>query len=227
MSGRAPEIALAGTALVADLSGALWWPEERLLAVADLHLEKGSAYARNGALLPPYDTAATLKRLAALVGRVDPATVVCVGDSFHDVGGPERLDAGDAAALAGLMVGRDWVWVAGNHDPEIPAALGGRVVDELEAGPLAFRHEARLMTRPGEVSGHFHPKAAVTHRGRRLKARCFVSDGRRLVLPAFGAYTGGLSVRDPAIARLFPDGFTAWLLGKTKVYAFPGERLAG
>jgi DNA ligase-associated metallophosphoesterase len=223
----APDIGLGDTALVADRSGALWWPARGVLAVADLHLEKGSAFARKGALLPPYDTVATLRRLGEAIGRLAPRTVVCLGDSFHDTQGPERLDAGDAAALSRLMAGRDWVWVAGNHDPEIPAGLGGHVVAEYAIDGLAFRHEALLMTRPGEVSGHFHPKAAVRVRGKRLSGRCFVADARRLVLPAFGAYTGGLSVRDPAIARLFPEGFTAWLIGPRKVYAFPGARLVG
>jgi len=222
-----PDIELGGATLVSDASGALWWPEQALLAVADLHLEKGSAYARKGAMLPPYDSAATLRRLGAAIARLKPKTVICVGDSFHDTDGPDRLDEGDAATLDGLMTGREWIWVAGNHDPEIPPGLGGAVVEELTVGPLAFRHEALLMTKPGEVSGHFHPKASIRFRGKRLSGRCFVADGRRLVLPAFGAYTGGLSVRDPAIARLFPDGFTAWLIGRTKVYAFPGARLAG
>lgn len=222
-----PPIGLGGAALTADLSGALWWPARALLAVADLHLEKGSAFARKGALLPPYDTAATLHRLREVILRLQPRIVVCLGDSFHDTDGPNRLDSGDAAALTELMMGRHWVWIAGNHDPEIPADLGGNVSEEYRVDAITFRHEALLMTRPGEVSGHFHPKAAVRFRGKRLSGRCFVSDARRLVLPAFGAYTGGLNVHDPAIAGLFPHGFTAWLIGPSKVYAFPGERLTG
>jgi uncharacterized protein len=221
-----PPIGLGGAALVADISGALWWPQRGLLAVADLHLEKGSAFARKGSLLPPYDTAATLRRLREVVLRLQPRIVVCLGDSFHDTDGPNRLDGGDAGALGELMIGRHWAWIAGNHDPEIPTGLGGKVSEEYRVDAVTFRHEALLMTRPGEVSGHFHPKAAVRFRGKRLAGRCFVSDARRLVLPAFGAYTGGLDVHDPAIAGLFPHGFTAWLIGPRRVYAFPGERLA-
>jgi DNA ligase-associated metallophosphoesterase len=222
----AEDIRIGGAVLTPDLSGALWWPELGLLAVADLHLEKGSAFARKGAFLPPYDTRTTLRRLGVLIARYAPRVVVCLGDSFHDGDGPNRLDPDDAEALDALTDGRDWIWVAGNHDPDLPEAIGGRVVEEFAAGPLAFRHEALIMTRPGEVSGHFHPKAAVTHRGKRVAGRCFVSDGHRLVLPAFGAYTGGLSVRDPAIAGLFPGGFTVWLIGRSRMRAFPNAALA-
>ena len=219
-------IEINGAALVADPSGALWWDAHRLLAFADLHFEKGSSYAAKGALLPPYDTRATLARLSKLIARYDPSIVVCLGDSFHDGEAPDRLDPEDASILEDLTKGRDWVWIAGNHDPELPESLSGRVASELNLGPLSFRHEALLMTAPGEISGHFHPKAAVKHRGKRLSGRCFAGDGRRLVLPAFGAYTGGLSVRDPAIARLFPHGFTVWLMGQRKIFAFPAGRLA-
>ena len=219
-------IEINGAALTANSSGALWWDTQRLLAFADLHLEKGSSYARKGALLPPYDTRATLARAGELIARYDPAMVVCLGDSFHDTDGPGRLDPEDAGALATLSRNRDWVWITGNHDPELPDNIGGRAIDELSLGPLSFRHEARIMTAPGEISGHFHPKAAVKHRGRRLTGRCFAGDGHRLVLPAFGAYAGGLSVRDPAIAGLFPQGFTVWLMGQRKIYPFPAARLA-
>jgi DNA ligase-associated metallophosphoesterase len=217
---------LNGADLIADLTGALWWPEAALLAFADLHLEKGSSYAPRGTLLPPYDTRTTVKRMADAVGRYTPRTVVCLGDSFHDDGAAARLDDVDAAALQRLIGGRDWLWVAGNHDPAPPAGLGGRSVAEFSAGPLRFRHEAVSMTAPGEVSGHFHPKASVSHRGRRVTGRCFASDGRRLVLPAFGAYAGGLSVTDPALAGLFPDGFAVWMLGRSRVHRLPASRLA-
>jgi DNA ligase-associated metallophosphoesterase len=225
MSGAAT-LPLNGAALIADLTGALWWPEAALLAFADLHLEKGSSYAPRGTLLPPYDTRTTVKRMADAVGRYKPRTVVCLGDSFHDDGAAARLDDADAAALQRLISGRDWLWVAGNHDPAPPAGLGGRSVAEFAAGPLRFRHEAVFMTAPGEVSGHFHPKASVSHRGRRVTGRCFASDGRRLVLPAFGAYAGGLSVTDPALAGLFPDGFAVWMLGRSRVHRLPASRLA-
>ncbi|MEZ5668447.1 MAG: ligase-associated DNA damage response endonuclease PdeM [Alphaproteobacteria bacterium] len=211
--------------LVADVSGALVWPAAGLIAVADLHLEKGSGFAARGALLPPYDTAATLKRLQALVARWRPRQVVCVGDSFHDRGAAERLDGGDAAAIAGLTAACDWVWVAGNHDPAPPLAWGGRVVGEHAVGPLRFRHEAAPRAAAGEISGHYHPKARVQVRGGRRSGRCFVADGRRMILPAFGAYTGGLDVLDPAIRSLLDRRFAVLLIGDRRVFPFGSQQL--
>ncbi len=136
-------LVLNGVGLVADLSGALLWPERSLLVVADLHLEKGSAFAQRGQLLPPYDTSATLDRLAEVIGRTQPATVICLGDSFHDSRAAERIAPRDAARLAAMTAERDWIWITGNHDPEPPAHLGGRVAESVTLGPLCFRHEAR------------------------------------------------------------------------------------
>ena len=213
---------LVDTVLIADPSGAIWWPERRTLVVADLHLEKGAAFARRGALLPPYDTRATLATLDALIRRLEPATVVALGDSFHDLQGAAHLRADDATALATLVARQEWIWVAGNHDPAPGPALGGRVVaDTLPLGPLMLRHEAVPDTAPGELSGHFHPKAAISVHGRRLTCRCFVADETRVILPAFGSYTGGLDVRDPAISGLFPLGFDAYLAGKTRLTMIP------
>ncbi len=215
-----------GAALLGDPSGALWWPDRRTLVVADLHLEKGSAFAARGQLLPPYDTAATLGRLAALLRKHEPARVICLGDSFHDGGAGERLAASDRAALRRLTATCDWVWIAGNHDPEPPGDLGGRVEAELVDAPLVFRHQALGGVAPaGEVSGHWHPKAAVHLPPKRVSAPCFVTDGRRLVLPAFGAYTGGLNVLDPAVAALFRADFRVHLLHREKVYSFPRDSL--
>lgn len=218
-------LTVADAALVPEPSGALWWPERRLLAVADLHLEKATAYAGRGQLLPPYDTAATLERLAEALRRRRPARVVCLGDSFHDRAAAGRLAPEARALIARLAAATDWVWIAGNHDPAPPADLGGRVVAELAEGPLVFRHEARAEAAPGELSGHFHPKARVSLRGRGFSARCFVGDGRRLILPAFGAFAGGLDVLSPAIRGLFPGGFEAALLGRRAVYRFPAGAL--
>ena len=215
-------LSLAGTTLVADPSGALWWPDERTLIVADLHFEKGSAFARRGALLPPYDTRATLAALSALIARMAPTRVVALGDSFHDRHGADHLRPDDAAHLSALVDRQDWVWVAGNHDPAPKPALGGRVVaDALMLGPLTLRHEAARNAEAGELSGHFHPKAGISIHGRRLTCRCFVADETRVILPAFGAYTGGLDVRDPAISDLFPYGFAAYLAGKTRLTMVP------
>ncbi len=218
---------LNGVQLLADPSGALFWPARRTLVAADLHLEKGSAFAARGRLLPPYDTAATLKALADAIDRHRPERVICLGDSFHDDGAAGRLAPSDGAAIRGLTAAREWIWICGNHDPAPPRDWGGRVENEVTLGTLTFRHEAAAdRPAPGEVSGHYHPKASVRLRVKRVTGRCFVSDGRRLVLPAFGAYTGGLDVLDPALAGLFPRGFSVHLLGRGGVYSFPKTALA-
>jgi uncharacterized protein len=162
---------IAGTTLLADPAGALYWPDEKLLAVADLHLEKGSAFAVRGVLLPPYDTAATLARLAKLIERYRPGLVVALGDSFHDGGGPARMVDVSRAALAALQRGRDWLWIAGNHDPDLPRDIGGRVVEVLSVGSLIFRHEPSLEHCDGEIAGHLHPIARVARRGRGISSR--------------------------------------------------------
>ena len=203
----------------------MWWPARQTLVVSDLHLEKGSGFAARGSLIPPYDTAATLARLAEAVARLDPHRVICLGDSFHDGGAAARLSAGDARTLTGLTAARDWIWITGNHDPAPPADWGGRVVEELVDGALVFRHQARPGAM-GELSGHFHPKASVSTRARRITARCFVGDGQRLILPAFGAYTGGLDVLDPAISGLLDRGFHVHLLGRSRLYSLPRRGLA-
>ena len=203
----------------------LWWPARQTLVVSDLHLEKGSGLAAKGALLPPYDTAATLARLSGAIDRLNPRRVICLGDSFHDGGAAARLSRADAATLARLTAARDWIWIAGNHDPEPPAHWGGRVMDELIDGALVFRHQARNGA-VGELSGHFHPKASVRTRVRRITGRCFVGDGQRLILPAFGAYTGGLDVLDPAISGLLDRGFHVHLLGRSRLYSLPRRGLA-
>jgi len=216
---------VAGMTFVADPAGALYWPEQSLLAVADLHLEKGSAFATRGVLLPPYDTAATLDRLAKLVERYAPRLVVALGDSFHDGGGPARLTEISRAALNTLQRGRDWVWLAGNHDPDPAVGIDGRFAESLAIGPLALRHEPSPQACDGEIAGHLHPVARVARRGRAVSRRCFAGDGKRLVMPAFGAYAGGLNIRDPAIVALFGAlSFTAHMLSERRIYAVPAAR---
>jgi DNA ligase-associated metallophosphoesterase len=217
-----------GTSLLAEASGALIWPDERTLVVADLHLEKGSSFARRGAMLPPYDTRVTLDRLERAAAQHDARRIVCLGDSFHDGEAPARLDEGDARRLSRLTAAVDWIWIAGNHDPAPPAALGGRVVTgDLRLGPLTFRHIAEPLFAAGEISGHYHPKASLDVRGRRLSGRCFVVDEHRLVLPAFGAYAGGLDVFEPALRALFPGDFAVHLLARDRITSLPHARLAG
>jgi DNA ligase-associated metallophosphoesterase len=207
-------ITLAGATLAARATGALWWPAERLLCVADLHLCRSERLARRGgALLPPYETTETLDRLAAEIARLTPARVVCLGDSFDDCAAGTALAPADAQRLTALMAGRDWIWIAGNHDPA-PLALGGRHLAELRLGPLAFRHAADPAPEPGEVSGHYHPKLRLPVRGSAVTRPCFLFDSRRLILPAFGAYTGGLRTDNPALRRLLGPDARAVITGE-------------
>jgi uncharacterized protein len=214
-----------GVDLLGDVTGALIWPARRLAVVADLHFEKATAFAARGQFLPPYDTAATLDKLEDVILRHGTERVICLGDSFHDGEAAGRVDPLQAARLQALTARLEWTWIAGNHDPAPPDDWGGRVLAEVTEGALTFRHEAEPGAHGGEVSGHFHPKAAVTVRGKRITAPCFVTDGRRLILPAFGAFTGGLNVLDPAISRLFRRGFQATLLGRNGLFAFPKHAL--
>jgi uncharacterized protein len=221
--GATSDVAVAGVALVADCEGALYWPEEGLLLIADLHLEKGSSYAARGVLLPPYDTAATLARIARLVARYAPRAVVALGDSFHDGDGPARIATSDREALAALQRGREWIWITGNHDPDPADGIGGSFAGMLAIGPLLLRHEPTGAV--GEIAGHLHPIARVVGRGRPVSRRCFANDGVRLVMPAFGAYTGGLNVRDRAFADVFGTlAFTAHVLGERRLYTFAASR---
>jgi DNA ligase-associated metallophosphoesterase len=214
---------VAGVALHADPAGALYWPEHGLLAVADLHLEKGSSFAARGQLLPPYDTAATLAKLTQLVMRYAPRVVVALGDNFHDGGGPARMAREDREALVALQRGRDWIWITGNHDPEPADGIGGVFHECFSVGALTFRHLPGEGA--GEICGHLHPSARIAYRGRSVCRRCFAADTRRLVMPAFGAYTGGLNIRDAAFADLFGTlTFTAHMLGEDRLYAFPAKR---
>ncbi|MDE2065639.1 MAG: ligase-associated DNA damage response endonuclease PdeM [Bradyrhizobium sp.] len=207
----------------ADLSGALFWQEQSLLVVSDLHLEKGSSFAARGVLLPPYDTLATLGRLASVVARFDPKTVIALGDSFHDRTAHQRLSTANREAIAALQARRDWIWISGNHDPALPSDLGGAIASEVAIGPIVFRHEPTGAM--GEIAGHLHPKARVATRARWLERRCFASDGERAVMPAFGAYAGGLSIRDEAFAKIFRSpGFMAHVLGDRRMHTISASR---
>jgi uncharacterized protein len=222
-AARGTQMSVAGIAVLADLSGALFWEEQSLLVVSDLHLEKGSSFAARGVLLPPYDTAATLGRLAAVIARHDPRMVIALGDSFHDRDAHARLCGADRDALTALQVRRDWIWISGNHDPAIPSDFGGVVATEVAIGPIVFRHEPSGAF--GEIAGHLHPKARVPTRGRTMERRCFASDDARLVMPSFGAYTGGLSIRDTAFTRIFgAPAFMAHVLGDRSVHAIAASR---
>jgi DNA ligase-associated metallophosphoesterase len=226
MTSKEKIVALGRQRLAVRASGAVWWPAARLLAFADLHLEKGSSYARHGLMLPPYDTRETLLRMTAEIARLDPATVVCLGDSFHDLGAWARMHAEDAALIAALARRRRWIWVAGNHDADLPPNLPGRAAAAFERRGLVLRHRADGGPPPHEISGPFHPKVTVRAGGKTVVRRAFLEDGRRLVLPAFGAYAGGLDARDEALRPLFPRGYVAHVLGRRGVYSLPSTRLA-
>lgn len=223
---EAQPITVAGKAFVADMTGALWWPAERTLIVADLHLEKGSSRAARGQLLPPYDTRETVSKLALLLDRWDPVRVCCLGDSLHDVEAAERIDPADRAALAILQEDRQWLWVTGNHDPHIPELLGGSVVDRVVIGGLKLQHEPHAGLVTHEIAGHLHPAARISIYGHSVRRPCFVGNGRRLVLPAFGAFTGGLNVLDRAFQPLFgSEGMRVWMLGQEGVYPVAARHL--
>jgi hypothetical protein len=227
--GGERSLSICGADLLLDLSGAIYWPEERTLVVADLHLEKGSSFAARGVLLPPYDTAATLALLGRVIARHAPQHVIALGDSFHDGGGPARVMPQDRATLAGLQRRRDWVWIAGNHDPDPAQDVGGVFARTISLGPLTFRHEPTEDLADGEIAGHLHPSARVVQRGRSVTRKCFVANDHRMIMPAFGAYTGGLNIRDRAFLAVFGAlAFTAHLIGERRLYTFAAARcLAG
>ncbi len=205
-------------------SGALFWPSERLLAVSDLHIGKSERAARRGGpMLPPYEGIDTLLRLARDVEATGPKTVVCLGDSFDDTAAADALDEVTASYLTPLMAGRAWVWIEGNHDPG-PLGLGGTHRATLERSPIIFRHIAERDAE-GEISGHYHPKARLRTRARSITRRCFLLDDRRMILPAYGTYTGGLSCDAPELDGMMAPGATAILLA-TPPIAVPMPRRA-
>lgn len=215
MSGQA--FIFCGEALRAEASGALYWPAEETLVVSDLHLGKGRVLAAKGkGFLPPYDASETLSRLRGAIESCGARRVISLGDSFDhaEIGmAPEEL-----GKLEDLMQGREWVWVLGNHDSALPHTLKGRQLVEFKLGALTFRHEAAETPVVGEVSGHFHPKAAVRLHGRRIWGKCFLRDSQRMVMPAFGTYTGGLDISDPVLAKLFAPDASVLLCHKYSVY---------
>ena len=202
---------LQGARLTALSSGALWWPERGVLTVSDLHFGKARRAARRGGqLLPPYEVAETLFRLETLVDALRPATVIALGDSFDDAAAADEIGEEERLRLLRLMAGRRWLWVEGNHDPG-PVALGGAHVAAVTVGPLVFRHIADEAS--GEVSGHYHPQARLGLGGASVSRPCFLIDGTRVIMPAFGSYTGGLGCKSPVLASLMAPGALAVLTG--------------
>ena len=181
---------------------ALFWPMQKALLVADLHLEKASFYAKQGQMLPPYDSRATLEELAELVRQTGAERVFCLGDNYHDDEGEARLEPAAATLLSQLTGGLEWIWITGNHDRDVSGKWGGKVVDQWACDGLALRHEATDSAAVAEISGHYHPKFRVKTRGRHVARRCFVLGRRHLVMPAFGALTGGMAASDPVIEAI-------------------------
>ena len=226
------ELTINGARLIADLSGAVYWPDQDMLIVADLHFEKASAFAARGVALPPYDTAATLQRLGAAFQTYQPTRFVSLGDAFHDDEWPARMSPRDRDALAKLAASVETVWVTGNHDPTPPLGLAGKAIEVLRVagdGVLVMRHEPLARDNgfeAGELAGHLHPCAKLRQRGRSLRRRCFVHDGGRAILPAFGALTGSLNIRDAAFEGLMNGAaYEAIMLGTARLAVVEPKRL--
>ncbi|MFD1033875.1 ligase-associated DNA damage response endonuclease PdeM [Sphingomonas hankookensis] len=213
-------LSFAGHVFDALSAGALYWPDRRALLLADLHFEKASWYAQFGQMLPPYDTLETLAGIETVVARTQPAEIWCLGDSFHDVGGCDRLSEEAQARLRALTGGADWTWITGNHDRVVADHCGGRVVDEAVVDGLVLRHEADPRELRPELSGHFHPKLRLKLRGRGVSRRCFVATARKLILPAFGSLTGGLDAQHPEIVRAVGGGAEALIALEDRLLRF-------
>jgi DNA ligase-associated metallophosphoesterase len=211
----------AGETFIATPGGALFWPSQQALLVADLHLEKASWYAQGGQFLPPYDSQATLAALAEEVERTGATRLCCLGDSFHDRFGCDRLPEAARDLLLSLTARLDWTWIVGNHDPGFADHCGGRIADEVELGGIILRHEAVQHEERPEMSGHFHPKLRVHLKGRRVSRRCFVASDRKIIFPAFGALTGGLDAHHPEIMRNVGAGASALVPLSDRLLRFP------
>lgn len=219
------QVSVNGENLVALRAGALWWPARETLIVSDIHFEKGSHFATKGVHLPPYDTRSTLKRLAALIATHQPKTVISLGDAFHDGEAEARMDDQDGVMLQSLIASTRWIWILGNHDPEPPERFAGAAERRVRIGRLIFRHEPDPRPEPGEIAGHFHPVAKVRVETRLVRRRCFATDGERMIMPAFGAYAGGLNILDEAYDGMFQRGLAALMLGAAGVYRFEEDAL--
>jgi DNA ligase-associated metallophosphoesterase len=211
----------AGETFRATPAGALYWPAREALLVADLHLEKASWFARLGQFLPPYDSHATLSALADELERTGARRLYCLGDSFHDRFGCDRLPANARDLLTGLTARLDWTWIVGNHDPGFADHCGGRIADEVEAGGIILRHEAERDEPRPEISGHFHPKLRLHLKGRNVSRRCFVRSKTKLIMPAFGSLTGGLDAHHPEIMRSVGDDAAALVPVSDRLLRFP------
>ncbi|RYD54262.1 MAG: ligase-associated DNA damage response endonuclease PdeM [Sphingomonadales bacterium] len=214
-------LSFAGHDFKALAAGALYWPARRALLVADLHFEKASWFALRGQMLPPYDSIATLSDVTALVDRTNARELWCLGDSFHDSAGCERLPEQARAMLTGLTARLDWRWITGNHDSLLVDHCGGTIEEEALVDGLVLRHEAEPRETRPELSGHFHPKLRLRLRGRQVARRCFVATETKLILPAFGSLTGGLDAHHPEIVRAVGAGAQALIALEDRLLRFP------
>ena len=227
-SGMALPIRFAGESVLLDPAGVLFFEKLGALVVSDLHLEKGSSFARRRQYLPPYDTGATLTRLAALVVKYDPSIIISLGDSFHDDDASHRLDTNAIEMISTLSLKRRLIWITGNHDPSAPDHLPGETATEIAVGNMIMRHIPRVSERGYEIAGHLHPCASIKLRGKRVRRACFACDGKRIIMPSFGVLTGGLHLADPAFARLFDrTKLRAYMQGRDQIYAVASKDIVG
>jgi DNA ligase-associated metallophosphoesterase len=218
---------LAGLELIPDLSGALYVPEYKALIISDLHLEHGTSLARRGLHVPPFDTAVTLNLLEQVVVSTHATRLIFLGDSFHDGEGEERLDEEYLSRLRTITNSFETCWITGNHDPQPPQSLGGQGAEMISLGPLTLRHEPRRhLNGAFEIAGHLHPGCSIVQRGRSIRGKCFVGDETRLIMPAFGAYTGGLSVTSKAFDGLLNEkAALAFMIGRAAIHKFTLKRI--
>lgn len=221
-------ITLSDMDFIPDLSGALFVPDLQTLLIADLHLEKASNMARRGVHLPPYDTRASLTQLQTVIKSTQPQHLIFLGDSFHDNEARERIDEADLATLRAMTERVQTVWITGNHDSLPPTDIGGRIVEEVVLGSITLRHEPKdLEDGEFEIAGHLHPGGGVSKRGRYIRCKCFIGNASRLIMPAFGSFTGGLSVSAPPFARAFAKkDYHVWMLGDRSIFKFAANRVS-
>ena len=215
-------IQLSGLDLIPHQSGALFIPEYETLIISDLHLEQGTSLARRGIHVPPFDTASTLAIVDETVSTINPKRLIFLGDSFHDGEGETRLGDAHLQILRKLCHSFETLWIIGNHDPHPPQSLGGHGAESIMLGPITLRHEpAKHLTNEIEIAGHLHPGCGLSLRGRHVRGKCFIADQNRLIMPAFGAYTGALSINSPAFNGLFDKTRTKiWVIGKSRLHRF-------
>jgi len=227
-SGAALPISFAGETVMLDPAGILFFESLGALVVSDLHLEKGSSFARRRQFLPPYDTTATLARLMTLVEKYDPSIIISLGDSFHDDDASHRLDAHSIETIFAMTKNRNMVWVTGNHDPSAPDHLPGDCVTEIALGRIMLRHIPLASEAGFEIAGHFHPCASIQSRGKRVRRPCFASDGKRMIMPSFGVLTGGLHLANPAFLELFDQSkLRAYMQGRDQIFPVAAKDIVG